>query len=121
MRNFLTKAIPIVSIAIFILVMLSDNVLKKPITNNDDIPKSINLVIKDIEEERWVEAKEKTELLSTSWQKVVKRVQFSAEKDEINRLDMNIARLRGAIMAKDKSNAFIELNEAYEHWENIGK
>ncbi|MGD9566960.1 MAG: DUF4363 family protein [Sedimentibacter sp.] len=121
MRKFLTIAIPIVSITLFILVMLSDNFLKKPLTNNDDIPASINLIIKDIEEERWSEARDKTDQLSNSWQKVVKRVQFSAEKDEINKFDMNIARLRGAIMAKDKSNAFIELSEAYEHWENLGK
>lgn len=121
MRKFLTIAIPIVSIALFILIMLSDIVLKKPLTNNDDIPKSIDLIITDIEEDRWSEAKDKTEQLSSSWHKVVKRVQFSAEKDEINGFDMNIARLRGAIMAKDKSNAFLELNEAYEHWENLGK
>lgn len=121
MRRFLTIAIPIVSIALFILIMLSDNILKKALTNNDDIPKSINLIIKDIEEDKWSEAKDKTDQLSVSWQKVVKRVQFSAEKDEITSLDKNIARLRGAIMAKDKSNAFIELNEAFEHWENLGK
>jgi hypothetical protein len=121
MRRFLTVAIPIVSIGLFILIMLSDNYLKKPITNNDDIPSSINSIIKDIENDDWSEASSKIDQLSASWQKAVKRVQFSAEKDEINSLDVNIARLRGAIMAKDKSSALIELNEAYEHWENLGK
>jgi len=120
-RKFLVIAIPIITLAFFILVMISDNLLKYPLGANDNIPGSIQELKQDIQNEKWDEANKETEELSKSWKKVVKRVQFSAEKDEINEFDMNIARLRGAIMAKDKSDAFMELSEAYEHWENIGK
>lgn len=121
MRKFLVIAIPIVTLAFFILVMISDNFLKYPLTTNDNIPRSIQELRQDVQNEKWEEANKKTDELSKSWKKVVKRVQFSAEKDEINAFDVNIVRLRGAIMSKDKSDAFMELGEAYEHWENIGK
>lgn len=121
MRKFLVISIPIVSLAFFILIMISDNFLKYPLGTNDNIPVSIQELRQDIQNDKWEEANNKTDELSKSWKKVVKRVQFSAEKDEINAFEVNIARLRGAIMTKDKSDAFMELAEAYEHWENIGK
>lgn len=121
MRRFLVISIPIVTVALFILIMLSDKYFKKSLSNDDNIPVSIDLVRKEIEDDNWKDAHEKTNQLSSAWDKVAKRVQFSAEKDEINDFNKSIARLRGAITAKDKSNAFMELNEAYEHWVNLGK
>ena len=121
MRKFFVITIPILTIALFILIMLSDKVLKNSFSYDDNIPLSIESIIIEIENDNWAEARDKTDLLSRAWDKVVKRVQFSAEKDEINEFYKNIARLRGAISAKDKSNALIELNEAYEHWNNLGK
>ncbi len=121
MRRFLVISIPIVTIVLFVLIMLSDMVLKNSFYTDDNIPVSIDSVRKEIEENNWEEANSKTLQLTTAWNKVVKRVQFSAEKDEINGFDKNLARLKGAIAAKDKSDAFMELNEAYEHWVNLGK
>lgn len=121
MRKFLVITIPIVILTLFILVMLSDKHFKNPITGNDNIPLSIEEIRKEIEKDNWAETIKKTDNLSNAWDKVVKRVQFSAEKDEIDGFNKSLARLRGAITAMDKSNAFMELNEAYEHWENLGK
>lgn len=121
MRKFFVISIPICTIALFILIMLSDKFLKKPFSNDDNIPFSIESVKVEIVNNNWEEAKKKTDLLSNAWDKVAKRVQFSAEKNEINGFYKSIARLRGAISAKDKTNAFIELNEAYEHWDNMGR
>lgn len=64
--------------------------------------------------ENW-EAANRTDNLAIVWNKVVKRVQFSSERNEINAFSTNLARLRGAINAKDKSNVLIELSEAYDH------
>lgn len=121
MRRFLVISIPIVSIALFILIMLSNSVLKKPLTDNDNIPEAIKLVINDIDNGDWTRAESNATKLHDTWDKVVRRVQFSGEKDEIDGFYKNIARLRGAIAAKDKSNAYMELYEAYEHWENLGR
>lgn len=121
MRRFLVISIPIVTIALFVLIMLSDNVLKNSLHNDDNIPFSIDSVRNEIEEDDWTEANNRAQQLTNAWSKVVKRVQFSAEKDEINEFYKNLARLKGAITAQDKSDALMELNEAYEHWINLGK
>jgi hypothetical protein len=120
MRKFLLITIPLFTIAIFILIMLSGDFLKRPLGKTDNIPESIQLIINDIKLEKWDAADEKTTQLSKTWNKIVKRVQFSSERDEINALNVNIARLHGAIWAKDKSSSLEELCEAYEHWDELG-
>lgn len=121
MRKFMVIAIPIVTLIIFVLVMLSADVLKRPLGKDDNVPEAILEIIQDVDNGRWEEVGRGTEKLEAAWKKVTKRIQFSAERDEINALSMNIARLHGAIMARDKANALAELNEAYEHWRDIGK
>ncbi len=121
MRRFLVIALPIATIVIFILIMLSGNSLKKPLGKNDNIPESINLIITDVESDKWEDANDKTVQLEKTWKKIVTRVQFSSERDEINAFSMNIARLRGIILARDKAGCLAELYEAYEHWDELGK
>ena len=121
MRKFLVLTIPIVTLAFFICIMLSGSFLKKSLGKDDNIPESIQLILQDVESENWESASDKTDDLLNSWEKIVKRIQFSSERDEINSFDASTARLRGAIAAKDKSAAFMELNEAYEHWDGLGK
>ncbi len=119
MRKFLVIIIPIVTLILFVLIMFSGNILKHPLGKDDNIPESIQLIIQDIDSENWEEANIKTENLSNTWEKIVKRIQFSSERDEINSFSTNIARIRGTIMAKDKSSSFAELNEAYDHWKEL--
>ncbi len=121
MRKFMVIAVPIATIVLFILIMISGDFLKKPIGGDDNVPQSIENVIQDIDGEKWDDADKKTEQLQKVWNKVVARVQFSSERDEINAFGSNLARLRGAIMAKDKPGALMELKEAYDHWDELGK
>lgn len=119
MRKFLVLAIPIVTLALFIAIMLSSTYLKGPLTKDDNIPQVIEGIMDNVNNENWKEVEKDTRQLEGTWNKVTKRIQFSAERDEINFFNANIARLRGAIMAQDKSDALIELNEAYQHWKDI--
>lgn len=98
--------------------MQSDIIYKKYF-DKDNITDSINYILQHIKDDKWSEADAKTKQLSESWKKVVRIIQFSAEKDEIKSFDKNLSRLQGAVLAKDKPNALMELNEALEHWENI--
>jgi hypothetical protein len=118
MRKFIVIAIPVATLILFIFVMQSD-VIYKMYFDNNNITDSINLIIQDIKDEKWIDADAEIKQLSESWKKVVRIIQFSAELDEIKLFDKNMSRLKGAVMAKDKINALIELNEALEHWENI--
>ena len=84
MRKFLVITIPIVTLILFVLIMFSGNILKRPLGKDDNIPESIQLIIQDIESENWKDADNKTYTLSNTWKKVVKRIQFISERDEIN-------------------------------------
>lgn len=121
LRRFLVISIPIGALILFVLIMISGDYLKMPLGKNDNIPELIQDVINNLNEEEWEEANNNTDKLSETWKKIVNRVQFSSERDEINAFSMNIARLRGAIMAKNKANSLSEIYEAYEHWKELGK
>lgn len=118
MRKFLVRALPLATLILFVLIMQSDLIYKKYFDKNN-ISNSITSIMTDVMDEKWPDADSKTQDLKESWQRVVKIIQYSAERDEIKSLDKNIARLRGAIRANDKAGALMELQEALEHWENI--
>lgn len=121
MKKILAKGIPIITLVIFIVVMLSGNYFKRPIGKDDDVVGFIEIVIEDVNNENWVEADKNREKLKHAWSKIVKRIQFSSERSEMNELDASLARLKGAIMAKDKGLSLAELNVAYEHWKGLGR
>ena len=100
--------------------MLSGNILKRSVVNGNSVPEWINLIIHDIELEHWDEANEKTSTLSNSWEKIIDKVQFSSERNEINNFSVNISRLHASIITKNKDDALLELYEAYEHWDELG-
>lgn len=59
--------------------------------------------------------------LKTAWKIVKRRVQFSVERDEVNLIDTNIARIEGALMLHDKPFIIIELSEMKDHWNELEK
>lgn len=121
MKKAVLISIPVLLIGIFIAIMMSGTILKKPLNNNDNIPGYLELVAEDITSGNWDKAMEDTEKLEKAWKKVIKRIQYSAEIDQIIPIDINIARIKGAIKSKDKSIGLVELSEAYSRWEEIGK
>ncbi|NLL73384.1 MAG: DUF4363 family protein [Clostridiales bacterium] len=121
MRKFLVVAIPTVTLILFILIMHSGKILKKPLGNNDNIPQSLDNIIDNVNNESWEAAEDNLVKLNKAWKKVLFRVQFSSGKDEIYKLDTSIARLEGAVEAEDKAAALIEIYEVYNHWEELGK
>ncbi|MBE6068757.1 MAG: DUF4363 family protein [Clostridium lundense] len=121
MRKIFIVSIPIVTIICFILIMLSGNYLKNSFSKDDNVPQLIQVLNENISDEKWEEANKNIERLHEAWSKIVKRVQFSSERDEINEFSFSLARLRGAIKGKDKASSFSEISEAYEHWKELGK
>lgn len=120
MRRLLIILIPIVTLLFFVFIMLSGNILKKPLGIDDDIPGSIDDIIEAVNNEAWDIAYDKLQGLENAWDKVIFRVQFGSERDEINKLTTSIARLKGAVDAEDKAEALMVLYEAYNHWEELG-
>ena len=121
LRKFLVISIPIILLAICVLTMLSGSFLKKPRGDWDDVIKHINTTTEAIMSDNWILAEENTNKLDTAWTAVTKRIQISCERDEIHAVGVSIARLKAAVIAKDKNSALLELSEAEEHWDDLGK
>lgn len=120
MRKFIVLAIPTVTLILFVLIMQSSIFLKKPLGQDDDVPGTLDSMIDDVNNEAWDDANNELEDLNIAWKKVLFRVQFGSGKEEIYQLDTSLARLEGAVIARDKAGALMELYEVYNHWEELG-
>ena len=121
MRKVILYLIPVVALSFFALIMTGESYFKKPRGYWDNVPRYLSVVENDLTDSRWDDAKADMQNLEGAWNKVVPRIQFSVERDRINGLSKSIARINGAILAKDKSSALIELSEAKEHWNKLNK
>jgi len=119
MKKFIAYSIPIVTLAIFVLIMLGGNYLKKPQTPSEDVIAYVNLSIKHAKVENWNKLQQDVASIDFAWKKVIPRIQFSVERDELYNISLNIASLRGSIASEDKSSTLIELNEIIENWAEL--
>ncbi len=69
----------------------------------------------------WQEAAANLNKLELAWRQVVRRLQFSEERDEINNFRHSLARLKGYVAAKDSGGALAALYELEETWVDLGK
>lgn len=121
MRRFFVIFTPIAIIAMSIIVSLGGTFLKQPRGDLDNVPKYIEATTKAVMSDDWTLAEQNESKLETAWKTVVKRIQFSGERDEIHNLTVSINRLKASITAKDKSAALMELSESDEHWDGLCK
>ena len=121
MRRFLIIAIPIATIVAFVMIMQSTRFLKKSFGENDGVAEIFDELFDEIDNENWEDISKGVEDLEVAWGIVVSRLQFSVERDEINNISNNIARLKGAVQAKDKVNVLMELYQAHNNWKNLDR
>lgn len=121
MKKSLSIAIPIFLIAIFVAAMTTGSFLKQPMASDDDVMLSIEKMEDEILNQDWEKASAHLKDAKKAWKKVVVRIQFSAERDEINELHKALERTGGFIQAEDKGGAMAELAEAQNIWKELGK
>jgi hypothetical protein len=100
--------------------MNSGVLLKNSFNSEDNVSLAVEKLEKALSIENWTEANDALKVLDLAWKNVQKRVQFSVEKDQMKRIEVNLLRLEGCIDAKDKASALIELNEMKGHWYELG-
>jgi hypothetical protein len=120
LKRIFAYGLPMVVIVLFILIMLSGSLLKRPFSKSDDFIMHIDSLTQDIKNKDWKSAKTEMNKVDRAWKLVSIRVQFSEERDQMNEMDINLARIKGAIKVKDKNAAIIEISEAHEHWNDMG-
>lgn len=121
MKKKLLYLFPVMLLLLFVILMLGGPFIKKPISETDDVIKYLMLTQKDIQNNNWKPAEKNSKKLSTAWKKVQSRIQFSSERDEMNGINVSIARLRGFIAAKEAGGALAEIYEIQEHWFDLGQ
>lgn len=119
MKKFIHYLIPIVTLALFLVVMLSGNYLKKPRNPSEDVMGFVNSAITDVTSETWDRASRDIDALDKAWKKILPRIQFSVERDELYNISLNVSRLKASVIAQDKSNALTELYEVIENWNEL--
>jgi len=113
--------IPILTIVIFVMIMNGGLYMKKSRSELDNVLKHIETAKQKTKEGKWEEASLHTEKIEKAWKKVMPRIQFSVERDQINNFEVAIARLKGFLEAEDKAGSLAELSEAEEHWRDLGR
>jgi hypothetical protein len=121
MRKLVYYSIPIIVLIVFVLIMNSGGYLKRPRGEEEDLPGLIKIVEEDLLNERWDSVSLNVDRLKNTWQKVIPRVQFSVERDEILAINRGLARIQGFIKARDKAGALAEISEINEHWNDLEK
>lgn len=121
MRKFFVIFIPIAFLVISVLIMISGQYLKNPRGDWDDVPRHMDIITQAVKSDNWTLAEKNTSELETAWDAIVKRVQFSSERDEINALNVSLARLKSSISSRDKTLSLMELSETRQHWNDLGK
>jgi hypothetical protein len=119
MKKFISYVLPIATLLLFVLLMLGGNYLKKPRNPSEDVIAFVNQSIDHVQTEKWDMLQQDIASIDTAWKKIVPRIQFSVERDEIYNIYLNLARLRGSIASEDKSSTLIELNEIIENWDEL--
>lgn len=119
MKKFISYSIPIIALTVFVLIMLSGNYLKKPRNSSEDVIAYVETSIEHANAEKWAILHKDITSIDYAWNKIIPRIQFSVERDEIYNISLNIARLRGSIESKDKANTLMELNEIIENWNEL--
>lgn len=109
----------VVVLSLFILLMQGGNYLKSPRGENDNVDARMQILEKQIAGQDWEQASDTFQSLNDAWRIIVPRIQFSVEKDEINAINVNLARLKAYIHFQDQKNSAAELSEAREHWINL--
>lgn len=119
MKKFISYAIPIVTLTAFILLMLGGNYLKRPLSPSENVVDYVELSIKHAKVEKWDVLQQDVANIDFAWKKIIPRIQFSVERDELYNISLNIARLKGSIASEDKASTLIELNEIIENWDEL--
>lgn len=119
-RMFLYGLI-VCSISAIFLFAASTNYFKKPFSHDDNVQLHISNINSMVDREDWTQAELELKDLETAWGKVVKRIQFTGEEDDIKKIYESLYRLQFMLKIKDLPSIKQELATIEFSWNDIGK
>lgn len=121
MNRFLLYAIPLVTLALFIVIMTGGSWLKQPFGDQDRVYDSFEKLEDYVGDKEWDKAEKEVDYTAKAWKKVVNRIQFSAEREYMLDIAGVIAKIEGSIKIKDQEAILQEIYYFYSLWENLGR
>jgi len=121
LKKFLLYLIPLLTLALFIFIMNSGSLLKKPLGNDDRLYEAVQRIESDVKEKNWDKASKNINYAENAWKKIVRRIQFSVEKEYIIQISGTLSRIKGGIEVKDDKAIMEEIYYFYELWDKLAK
>jgi len=100
-------------------IMSATALLKQSFGPDDDVPAGIEALEQAVDRLEWNEAESAHRGLESAWERVRRRVQFVAEKDDIVRMRRTIDELRGSIAAQDRATAKVQIESLKSIWRGM--
>lgn len=119
-RFWLLYVLPIFLLVLFVAIMATGSLLKKPFGTQDRLLESVQTLEKQVEKKQWSEAKSQVEYAMKAWDRIVNRIQFSVEREAIYDILGTLARIRGGVAAEDDQAIMEEIYYFYVLWDNLG-
>ncbi|PQP81684.1 hypothetical protein C0Q44_18490 [Paenibacillus sp. PCH8] len=119
-RFWLLYVTPILLLLIFIAIMASGALLKKPFGTQDRLMESVQTLEKQVDAKQWNAAKSQIDYAMQAWERIVNRIQFSVERETIYDILGTLARIKGGIAAEDDKAIKEEIYYFYALWDNLG-
>ncbi|MDN8588902.1 hypothetical protein B2I21_04185 [Chryseobacterium mucoviscidosis] len=119
-RFWLLYVLPICMILLFCAILASGTFLKKPWGTNDRLLESVQTLEKQVQAKNWTEAKTQVDYALQAWDRIVNRIQFSVERENIYNILGALARMKGGVVAKDEKMILAEIYYFYVLWDNLG-
>lgn len=121
MKKTLIITFSILILLLFVVILNSGYFLKNSFSNDDDILKQLSLIEAAINNNEWDRADMEIEKSLQAWEKVRKRVQFSVEREHLEKLNCELCTLKGTIIVENKNDAIITLEKIKGLWSELAK
>jgi hypothetical protein len=115
MSKVMKYVIPIAFLIISIFIMLS-NALLKNVLRGDEIPVILDEILEDVNNEKWEQAQIKVNEIKTINRNILKIIQFSAERDELNSFNQQLSVLEGYLYTTNQSEAIVSVFLLKAYW-----
>lgn len=119
MQKLIYYSVVAIILTVCILVMNLDTFLSTGRTEIDNVPLHMSALKTSLDNAQWETAQQEYQALTTAWQIIKPRIQFSVEKDQLDAIDSGLARLAAYIRWQDRVGAAVELSEIESHWHDL--
>lgn len=103
------------------MILNSGYFLKIPLGNDDRLLEAVTKIESDVIDKDWNKATEDIRYSEDAWAKIVKRIQFSLEKEYIIEITGTLSRIKGGIEARDNKALMEEIYYFYGLWDKLAK